>query len=159
MLVRLLRLTFHIMLKYDTEKAANLIRQWESQSGLKGKDVCRISGVKHSYYSEIRNGNKRGSIDTLKKIVAVFGKSLDDLTGENKNPPSLDSGADKDISLEQRMFLNSIFKDRELYSALLDLRQLTKELSPEVRGRLASVLSRLLRLQPDPASTESTPHR
>ena len=64
---------------YSLEIAAQKIRSWKKEAGLKGKDVAKMARISAAYFSDISKGKQRGSIEVLARISAVFGRKVDDL--------------------------------------------------------------------------------
>lgn len=66
-------------IKYDIRRASEKIKGWQEESGLKGGEVAKRAGISQAYYSDIRNGNQRGSIEVLASIAEALGKDVNDL--------------------------------------------------------------------------------
>ena len=56
------------------------VRVWREYRQLKQKELSELAGVKVSMLSQIENGNKQGSLDTMKRLAAALKVDLDDLT-------------------------------------------------------------------------------
>ena len=56
------------------------VKVWREYRGFKQKELAEKSGVKASMLSQIENGKKSGSIETLKAIAKVLGVDIDDLS-------------------------------------------------------------------------------
>jgi len=59
------------------------LRVWREHRGrLTGSALAKLAGVPQSYVSEIENGKKPGSLDTMAKLARALKISLDDLVPE-----------------------------------------------------------------------------
>ena len=65
--------------QYNIKNAAEKIRAWQKEAGLKGKDIAKLCGMSAAYYCDIRKGKQRGSIKALGRIVDMLGHKLEDL--------------------------------------------------------------------------------
>ncbi|HEY5208558.1 MAG TPA: helix-turn-helix transcriptional regulator [Stellaceae bacterium] len=59
----------------------NPIKVWRQYRGLTEKDIADTSSVAQAYISQIENGQRAGTVETLKKIAAALNVSLDDIAG------------------------------------------------------------------------------
>ena len=57
----------------------NPIRVWRKHSGLTGVKLAASAGITSAYLSDLENGKRAGTPDTLRKIADVLGRSIDDL--------------------------------------------------------------------------------
>jgi len=57
----------------------NPIKVWRQYRGLTEKDIADKSSVAQAYISQIENGQRAGTVETLKKIAAALNVSLDDI--------------------------------------------------------------------------------
>lgn len=71
------------IVKYDTRRASEKIRKWQKEAKLKGQDVAKKAGISGAYFSDIRRGNQRGSIDVLASIAEVLNHSVEELLFDN----------------------------------------------------------------------------
>lgn len=69
---------------YNIKQASKKIQQWQEESRLKGKEVAKKADVSPAYYTNIRLGKQRGSIEALSKICRVLGHEV----GELLNSPT-----------------------------------------------------------------------
>ena len=58
----------------------NPVRVWREHRGRSLRQLAEQAGVGVGYLSQIENGERRGTVDTLKKIAAALDVDLDDLT-------------------------------------------------------------------------------
>jgi DNA-binding Xre family transcriptional regulator len=58
----------------------NPIRVWREHRGHSLRRLAERAGVDIGYLSPIENGERKGTVDTLKKIAAALDVELDDLT-------------------------------------------------------------------------------
>ena len=84
------------------------IDQLCKERGINITTMCKESGASRGSLTDLKSGRKQGlSVDTLTKIAAYFGVSVDYLTGQenNKKPPVLTKKDRRDIakSLEEIM--------------------------------------------------------
>jgi DNA-binding XRE family transcriptional regulator len=61
----------------DGEKA---LRVWREYRGLTLKQLADLAGVSAPFVSQIESGQRKGSLETMRKIAAALKVSLDDLT-------------------------------------------------------------------------------
>ena len=82
---------------YDQERAALLIQEWQVEARLTGKEIAERVGISQPYYTDIRRGKQRGSIDVLARIVEVLGHRLDELLQREARPVarSIERSVDK----------------------------------------------------------------
>jgi DNA-binding XRE family transcriptional regulator len=57
----------------------NKIRVWREYRGLTARDLAAKAEISGGYLSQIESGDRDGSFDTIKKIAAALGISVDDL--------------------------------------------------------------------------------
>ena len=58
----------------------NPVKVWREYRDLKQKELSGLAGVKVSMLSQIENGNKQGSLETMKRLARALQVDLDDLT-------------------------------------------------------------------------------
>jgi transcriptional regulator with XRE-family HTH domain len=58
----------------------NPVRMWREHRGHSLRQLAVRAGVGIGYLSQIENGERKGTVDTLKKIAAALDVDLDDLT-------------------------------------------------------------------------------
>lgn len=53
--------------------------------GLRQADICKAAKLSHGFYSDVENGKRSVSADTLRKMARVLGVTMDELfTGEGR---------------------------------------------------------------------------
>jgi DNA-binding XRE family transcriptional regulator len=57
----------------------NKVRVWREYRGLTARDLAARAEISGGYLSQIESGDRDGSFDTIKKIAAALGISVDDL--------------------------------------------------------------------------------
>ncbi len=57
------------------------IRVWRDHRGLTSSALAEKAGIAQAFLSQIETGKRDGTIDTLRRIAAALGVSLDDLAG------------------------------------------------------------------------------
>ncbi|HEX9819594.1 MAG TPA: helix-turn-helix transcriptional regulator [Methylomirabilota bacterium] len=57
----------------------NPVRVWRAHRGLKARALAQAAGISPAYLSQIERGEREGSLETLRRIAAALGVSLDDL--------------------------------------------------------------------------------
>lgn len=57
----------------------NKVRVWREYRGLTARDLAAKAEISGGYLSQIEAGARDGSFDTIKKIAAALGISVDDL--------------------------------------------------------------------------------
>ncbi|MCK0198974.1 helix-turn-helix domain-containing protein [Ancylobacter sp. 6x-1] len=57
----------------------NPILVWREHRGLSARAVAEKIGIAPSFLSQIENGKREGSVETLKKIAKALGVTLDDI--------------------------------------------------------------------------------
>jgi DNA-binding Xre family transcriptional regulator len=58
----------------------NPVRVWREHRGHSLRQLAERAGVGVGYLSQIENGERKGTVETLKKIAAALDVDLDDLT-------------------------------------------------------------------------------
>jgi DNA-binding Xre family transcriptional regulator len=58
----------------------NPVRVWREHRGHSLRQLAERAGVGTGYLSQIENGERKGTVETLKKIAAALEVDLDDLT-------------------------------------------------------------------------------
>jgi DNA-binding Xre family transcriptional regulator len=58
----------------------NPVRVWREHRGHSLRQLAERAGIGIGYLSQIENGERKGTVDTLKKIAAALNVDLDDLT-------------------------------------------------------------------------------
>lgn len=58
----------------------SLVRLWRRHRGMTLDALAKATGLSAPFLSQIENGRRAGSIETLKVVAAALGVSLDDLT-------------------------------------------------------------------------------
>lgn len=58
----------------------NPVRVWRKHRGLSLRQLAEHAGVGIGYLSQMENGERKGTVETLKKIAAALDVDLDDLT-------------------------------------------------------------------------------
>lgn len=59
------------------------LRVWREHRGLKAVEVARRADINQSYYSQLENGKREGSVATLARLAAVLDVLVDDLVPAN----------------------------------------------------------------------------
>ncbi len=59
----------------------NPVRVWRSHRGLTVTELADKAGVAQPYLSQIETGKRDGTIETMRRIAAALGLTLDDLVG------------------------------------------------------------------------------
>jgi DNA-binding XRE family transcriptional regulator len=57
----------------------NPVRVWREYRGMSAKDLAAQAEVSAPYLSQIENGQRDGTFETMKKIAKALGVTLDDL--------------------------------------------------------------------------------
>jgi ribosome-binding protein aMBF1 (putative translation factor) len=57
----------------------NPVRVWREYRELSVKDLAAKAGISAAYLSQIEDGNREGSLATMKALAAALGLDLDDL--------------------------------------------------------------------------------
>lgn len=57
----------------------NPIRVWRDLRGMSAKHLAAKAGISQSYISQLENGERDGTFNTMKRIAGVLGVTLDDL--------------------------------------------------------------------------------
>jgi DNA-binding XRE family transcriptional regulator len=57
----------------------NKVRVWRGHRGMTARDLAAKASVSASYLSQIESGARDGSFETIKRIAAALGLSVDDL--------------------------------------------------------------------------------
>lgn len=57
----------------------NKVRVWREYRGLTARDLAEKAGISGGFLSQIESGGRDGSFETIKKIAAALGISVDDL--------------------------------------------------------------------------------
>lgn len=57
------------------------IRVWRDHRGLTSAALAEKAGIAQAFLSQIETGKRDGTIDTLRRIAAALGVSLDELVG------------------------------------------------------------------------------
>jgi len=57
------------------------IRVWRDHRGLTSSALAEKAGIAQAFLSQIETGKRDGTIDTLRRIAAALGVSLDELAG------------------------------------------------------------------------------
>jgi transcriptional regulator with XRE-family HTH domain len=133
-------------IQYDKDKAAKLIRAWQSDAKMRGGDVADKVGISHAYYSDIRNAHVNGSIKVLTKIADVLGHSLNELIGiEAAKTARLDEAIKvidkKRVEIDTLSFIRGLLDEEQFEN----LRELTDKDSQGLRQWLLSFIE----LSPD----------
>jgi DNA-binding Xre family transcriptional regulator len=58
----------------------NPVRVWRKHRGLSLRQLAEHAGVGIGYLSQMENGERKGTVETLKRIAAALDVDLDDLT-------------------------------------------------------------------------------
>jgi DNA-binding Xre family transcriptional regulator len=58
----------------------NAVRVWREHRGRSLRQLAERAGIGIGYLSQIENGERKGTVETLKKIAAALDVDLDDLT-------------------------------------------------------------------------------
>jgi DNA-binding Xre family transcriptional regulator len=58
----------------------NPVRVWREHRGHSLRQLAERAGIGSGYLSQIENGERKGTVETLKKIAAALDVDLDDLT-------------------------------------------------------------------------------
>lgn len=59
----------------------NPVRVWRSHRGLTVTELAEKAGVAQPYLSQIETGKRDGTLETMRRIAAALGVTLDDLAG------------------------------------------------------------------------------
>lgn len=59
----------------------NPVRVWRDHRRLTSKALAEKAGIAQGYLSQIETGKREGTIDTMKKVAAALGITLEDLVG------------------------------------------------------------------------------
>jgi DNA-binding XRE family transcriptional regulator len=57
----------------------NPVRVWREYRGLKARELAEAAGISAPYLSQIENGEREGSFETMRKIADVLKVTIDDL--------------------------------------------------------------------------------
>jgi transcriptional regulator with XRE-family HTH domain len=52
---------------------------WREYRGLKARELAEAAGISPPYLSQIENGEREGSFETMRKIADVLKVTIDDL--------------------------------------------------------------------------------
>ncbi len=69
---------------YDKKLAGEKIRRWQLETGLQGREIAKWVGISAPYFSDIHKGKQRGSLPVLAKIADVLGRSVEDLSTDQR---------------------------------------------------------------------------
>ncbi len=57
----------------------NPVRVWREYRGMSGRVLAEAAGIAQPYLSQIENGEREGSFETMRKLAGALRISLDDL--------------------------------------------------------------------------------
>jgi DNA-binding XRE family transcriptional regulator len=57
----------------------NPVRVWREYRGLKARELAEAAGISPPYLSQIENGEREGSFETMRNIADVLKVTIDDL--------------------------------------------------------------------------------
>ena len=57
----------------------SLVRLWREHRGLTAAQLAEAADISAGYLSELENGKKTGSLETLRRIAVVLNLDIDDL--------------------------------------------------------------------------------
>lgn len=66
----------------------NPVRVWREHRGVSGRALAEAVGIAQPYLSQIENGEREGSFETMRKLADALRVSLDDLVGQERVVPA-----------------------------------------------------------------------
>ena len=70
-------------------KLGEVLRYYRDRSNLTQQQVSDLIGINRTTYTYYETGKTEPSIDTLHKLIKIFGITYDDLLPSEKNPKSI----------------------------------------------------------------------
>jgi transcriptional regulator with XRE-family HTH domain len=105
---------------------ADNIKKLREDKGLMQKEVAAQIGLKPAHYNKIENGLVEPSIETLDKLAALYGISIDAIVHLQKNAPSAVQMEDKTSAEQIRLMAQLSDKDKSVVMSIIDT-MLTKQ--------------------------------
>jgi len=66
--------------KLIRHKGMSRLRAWRTYRGISGEAMAAKLGISRSYMTQLENGLRKGSLETMGKLAAALGTTLDGLT-------------------------------------------------------------------------------
>lgn len=115
------------------------VKSLRKQSNMSLRELAQNTGLSKTTLSDLENGTKNPSLDTVEKIATAFGLTSSDLLQKTDNPEELVSSA-KDSSSE---LLAGLSKSGDLIKVLYR----AKDAPKETMDQMAIFLDTLLKTQ------------
>lgn len=122
------------------------VKSLRKQSNMSLRELAQNTGLSKTTLSDLENGTKNPSLDTVEKIATAFGLTSSDLLQKADNPEDLVSSA-KNSSSE---LLAGLSKSGELIKVLYR----AKDAPKETMDQMAIFLDTLLKTQEQKSESE-----
>ncbi|WP_444643545.1 helix-turn-helix domain-containing protein [Caproiciproducens sp. R1] len=122
------------------------VKSLRKQSNMSLRELAQNTGLSKTTLSDLENGTKNPSLDTVEKIATAFGLTSSDLLQKTDNPEDLVSSA-KDSSSE---LLAGLSKSGDLIKVLYR----AKDAPKETMDQMAIFLDTLLKTQEQKSENE-----
>ena len=122
------------------------VKSLRKQSNMSLRELAQDTGLSKTTLSDLENGTKNPSLDTVEKIATAFGLTSSDLLQKTDNPEDLVSSA-KDSSSE---LLAGLSKTGDLIKVLYR----AKDAPKETMDQMAIFLDTLLKTQEQKSENE-----
>jgi transcriptional regulator with XRE-family HTH domain len=122
------------------------VKSLRKQSNMSLRELAQITGLSKTTLSDLENGTKNPSLDTVEKIATAFGLTSSDLLQKVDNPEDLVSSA-KNSSSE---LLAGLSKSGDLIKVLYR----AKDAPKETMDQMAIFLDTLLKTQEQKSENE-----
>ena len=105
---------------------ADNIKKLREDKGLMQKEVAAEIGLKPAHYNKLEKGLVEPSIDTLDKMAAFYGVTIDDIVHLGKDTPAPVQIEDKSSAEQLRLLSQLNDKDKSIVVSIIDT-MLTKQ--------------------------------
>lgn len=105
---------------------ADNIKKLREDKGLMQKEVAAEIGLKPAHYNKIEKGLVEPSIDTLDKLAAYYGITIDQIVHLKKSVPKAVVMEDKTSAEQLRLIAQLNEKDKNIVMSIIDT-MLTKQ--------------------------------
>lgn len=105
---------------------ADNIKKLREDKGLMQKEVAAEIGLKPAHYNKIEKGLVEPSIDTLDKLAAYYGITIDQIVHLKKSVPKAVVMEDKTNAEQLRLIAQLNDKDKNIVMSIIDT-MLTKQ--------------------------------
>lgn len=122
------------------------VKSLRKQSNMSLRELAQVTGLSKTTLSDLENGTKNPSLDTVEKIATAFGLTSSDLLQKTDNPEDLVSSA-KNSSSE---LLAGLSKSGDLIKVLYR----AKDAPKETMDQMAIFLDTLLKTQEQKSENE-----